>query len=342
VKAIVLGAGGHIGNAIVRKLCQRDWHVTAATRNGHTTRSLNGLPVVLAAGEFSTPAQADALIESHDLVIDAAAPYALHNPRQHVENQSGDPYWRLEQLLNASHRGGARFAYISSFATLIRQRSMLDNARRALLEEAHPYFALKARLEAQVLARRGSTLRAVVVNPTACLGPWDPKPLPLCFLPLLLNGFAPASSNHPINIIDVRDLAALTIEAVEQHVYYTPIALCGHNMTVDSLASLACRIERLSPPQRQLPAELAALSAYTNERLAEAGISPLPYPSLGMLLLLEQRWVEPSATQRELGVKLTPASRTIVDAIDWYKERGLVGDDVTGVDVVAPLLGMAR
>ena len=49
-------------------------------------------------------------------------------------------------------------------------------------------------------------LPAVVLNPTACMGPRDRRPRDLCVVPLLLSGQVPAQVSQALNVIDVIDV----------------------------------------------------------------------------------------------------------------------------------------
>src|SRR5262245_42090778 len=76
-RAVVLGATGHIGSAVVRQLVRRGAEVTAATRRSSATPNLRGLDITLSPGDADDPEQLDAWVEGHDLVVDAAAPYPV-------------------------------------------------------------------------------------------------------------------------------------------------------------------------------------------------------------------------------------------------------------------------
>src|SRR5262245_66583335 len=76
-RALVLGASGHLGNAVVRELLARNHAVTAARRGRTAARNLADLPVAHALGDADDPATLDRWVAGHDLVIDAAAPYPL-------------------------------------------------------------------------------------------------------------------------------------------------------------------------------------------------------------------------------------------------------------------------
>ena len=54
-KALVLGATGHIGNAILRELIDAGCEVTAASRHPQRAPNLIGLPVNYVRGDYDTP-----------------------------------------------------------------------------------------------------------------------------------------------------------------------------------------------------------------------------------------------------------------------------------------------
>src|SRR5512133_1849186 len=95
-------------------------------------------------------------------------------------------------------------------------------------------------MEAMVLEAARGGLRAAILNPTACMGPWDRRPRELCVVPLLVTRQMPAMVARVVNVIDVRDVAAAVRAALEQHRFGAPIPLAGHNTTTDALAARVC------------------------------------------------------------------------------------------------------
>jgi dihydroflavonol-4-reductase len=322
MRALVLGATGHVGHAFTRELLARGWEVSAASRGAGSSALLAGLPVCRRAGDTVTPGQLAEWVRGHDLVVDAAAPYHFRLAPLAGERALCTAERRMRALLESVSAQRARLIYVSSFTTLRRPRSLLGAARAALLSQLHPYFELKRRMEAQVRAAARGGLEAVIVNPTLCLGPFDAKPLEFCLIPLVLRGELPATHGHAVNVIDVRDVAAAALAALAQRCFGEPIPLCGHNTTLHGLVAAICRRGRVRPPRLRVPAPLTAAVAYGNEVLASLRLSPLDYPSLGMLLALEQHWDSPGAVQRRLGTRLRPLSRTLADAIEWYAALG--------------------
>src|SRR6266478_7646220 len=85
---VVLGATGHIGNAVVRELLSRRGHtVTCTGRRSAPPSNLARLPVRYAPGDQDQPGQIDAWVSGHQVVVDAAAPY----PTRLFEATTRDP-----------------------------------------------------------------------------------------------------------------------------------------------------------------------------------------------------------------------------------------------------------
>ena len=325
-RALVLGATGHIGQALVRELLGAGWQVGAATRQVRPP-ALAGLDVQLLTGDADDPGQLAAWVRGHGVVFDAAAPYPMN---LFVANGSaaGHPLaharTRMAALLQAVGDAGAALVHVSSYTTLPRPA---DEGARATVEAAlrrrlHPYFAVKAAMEAQVLDAAQRGLRAIVLNPTACMGPWDRKPRELCVVPLLACGQVPALLGQMLNVIDVRDVARAARLAVEQQHWGARIALAGHNARADALALQVCRLAGVAAPRRRLPGLLAAGSLLGAEAAWALLGRPSPVPALGSLLVLDAYAQAPGALQQALGVQPRPLDDTLRDALAWYRELG--------------------
>ncbi len=305
MKALVLGGGGHIGNAFVRRLVVAGYDTVAAGRRSQAPVNLAGSGATYQQVEGDTLAD---LLRGYDLIVDAAAPYAFESVDRKAALRRG------EAIVDGCAQTGARLVHVGSFTTLVPADTLVARGLSAL----HPYFELKAALQEQVLA---APVNAVVVNPTQCLGPWDMRPLHFALLPLLVRGEVPFSSNHRINVIDVRDVATLALRALDCERFGEPILLAGHNTTLDTLFERVAALSDSSPPFWRASADAGALTLFALEKLAGVvGQKPL-YPSLGLVLLLCQQWLFANRAQRALRVPLTSMSKTLRDALKWYAGR---------------------
>lgn len=325
-RALVLGATGHIGSAVVRELLERGWEVTATSRRPMPTENLAGLPIRFETAHGDIPGDFDHRVAGQDLVVDAGAPYPVHrfvSPDRWERQPVDHAVRRTRALLEAVRRHGARLAYIGSFTTTPRRFSPLRGWQSHLLRRLHPYFEVKQRMEDLILAASRNGLPSVVVNPTVCIGPWDLKRREHCLIPQLLSGEVPGFVRHELNVIDVRDVAAAVLAAVDAESYGDPIPLSGHNVSTDSLVQRICELGRgPAPPRLRLPARLTLAAALSTEALLGLAGRQSPSPALATMLLAESHWTSPEGIQNALGIWPRPLSRTLVDAIDWYRQLG--------------------
>jgi dihydroflavonol-4-reductase len=325
MKALILGATGHIGNAVVREFLCQGYQVTAISRRKEPPANLNELPVSFFSGDSNTPGQLDAWIKNHDVVVDAAAPYPVYLFAEMSEAERQPlPYAerRTRTLLEAVRKCDACLVYISSFTTRLRRRQDFMGWQPQWLQQFHPYFAVKELIEAKMLAAAHSGAPVVIVNPTLCLGPWDMKAREFCFVPRILAGEIPVSVQQIVNVIDVRDVAAGLVSALQAKRYGEPILLTGHNIAADALHAWICEIGGGKPPRVSIPAGLGVLPAYAMEAIQALTGQSVPFPALSVLLLCQHEWLAPSTAQQELGLVPRPLSGTLRDTIQWYRELG--------------------
>jgi dihydroflavonol-4-reductase len=321
--ALVLGGTGHVGHALLRELLTRGYKVKTLTRQARPPL-LAGLDVEVLQGDINASRALEGALLGVDLVVDAAAPYPLYLTGAVWRAAQPDraAVQRTERLADAALRHGAAFIFISTFTTLSRPASVTFEIEARVRRAAHPYFVTKEAMEAAVLAAGQRGLRAVIVNPTACLGPWDMKPMALGYLPLLLSGGLPAVTPRQVNVVDVRDVARASLAALDAGLFQTPLLIGGHDIRADELTARACALAGKRPPLLLSSARATATAAYWTEWMFSALRQPAPFPSLPALLLCEARATGLGEEQRALGVLPRSLDETLSDAIAWYQAIG--------------------
>ena len=320
----MLGGTGHLGNAFTRLLLDEGHDVTIGCRRDVARANLEGLDVATLAGDDRRRGQMDRWLRGHDLVIDAAAPYPIRlfdrdKSRKDLEREALD---RCRRLIDALQKREAELVYISSFTTLPMQPSWQARLQSAMIRGSHPYFEIKAAIERQIIASAGQGLRAVVINPTVCLGPWDAKPTKSCFVAAVARGDLLGVTQQTMNIIDVRDVAELGLKALAAKEFGRPIALSGHDIELASLVREICRLAGRRPPEIRTSSRLAAVGAYWTDVMFGAFGQSSPVPSLPFLLLCECRAMSPSPVQQKLDHQPRPLETTLKDALGWYRQVG--------------------
>ena len=325
MRALVLGGSGLIGNAVVRELASRGYRVTALSRRTTPPPNLADLAVDYVCADLDADAPLADRVADHDIVIDAAAPYPLHlfagsaGRRQPIEAAAR----RSDRLLSALMGRDVRFGYIGlAMDRRATEQQGVFALQQALAHRIHPYFAVKQVVERKVLDAASRGLRAAIVNPPVCIGPWDVKARQQCWIPALIEGQIVATPQRRLNVIDTRDVAAGIVTAIEQERYGEPIPLSGHNTTVEELFALVCDTAGVAPPMWKTPASRWVLPSLWAEFAWAAVNRASPVPSLLPMLLCEQDWREPEATWLQLGISPRPLVATVKDSIEWYRKIG--------------------
>jgi dihydroflavonol-4-reductase len=325
IKALVIGASGHLGNAIVRSFLDKSYRITACGRRSDPPANLSHLSVRYLSGDTESSGQFDKWIAGHDLVVDAAAPYPL-SVFSPVSEYGKDPIAGAERrtrlLLDAVSRHKARLVYVGSFVTLVSPRTSAQRFQHRLMRLAHPYFQVKELIESQMLEASRRGLPIIMANPTYCLGPWDLHDRQLCTIPLLLRGEIPSSISQMLNVIDVRDVAAAINAALEVERYGEPIQMGGHDISTEDLYALICKLGGVPRPESSTAASMALAGAYTMELALGMVGERTRLPAGGMMMATLFDYMVPGTNLAELGIKPRPLAETIVDAIKWYRQIG--------------------
>ncbi|HEX8711978.1 MAG TPA: NAD-dependent epimerase/dehydratase family protein [Terracidiphilus sp.] len=318
MRLLVLGATGHLGQAIVRHALERGRSVTAVTRR-HDPLALRGLDVTIARFD---PGAFSQLAAGHEVLIDAAAPYPLD------PCIPGSPAWRhvieaclrhTRAVLDAARANRIPLVFISSFTTLPRPDSPFTAMEAAWRRSTYPYFEAKAAMEQAVLAA-GEGLSAVIINPAACLGPWEFRAEGSSFVRLVMARRLPAVMDQPLSVIDVRDVAEAIDRALHCKFFGRPIPLAGHNL---SLAALAAQITALhgSPAPAPVPIDprMASIAAFWTSAAFAAFNQSAPDLWRAIPLIADGFPMQPSPDQIAIGLNLRPLSDTLRDAIAFHR-----------------------
>jgi dihydroflavonol-4-reductase len=326
-RVAVLGGTGLIGSAIVRALAQGPCQVTAIGRRATPSPpSLQGANADYVAGDLEQPGVLERLTSAHDVVIDAAAPYALHlltsrsrAERYPVEHAGA----RTARLIEVAVRHRIHLVHLGTqLADASRQPVSPAGLQGRLARALFPYFQMKRVMQRQLTEAAGRGLRVTIVRPTVCIGPWDAKPRAECWVPKLVSGQIPASLSHRINVIDTRDVAAGVRAIVDAGAPQGIVDLCGHNTTTDQLMRVLCDEAGVNAPGVRIPAPLGLLPLLGIEMLWATVGSPSPLPAAVVAMLCEQGWSEPSPSQQALGMAPRPLASTARDTIGWYRGLG--------------------
>jgi dihydroflavonol-4-reductase len=323
--AFVTGATGFVGSAVVRALLAAGFRVRALVRCKSSRANLEGLEVEFAEGDMRDAGAVLPAAKGARYVFHVAADYRLWAPdpkeilRANVEG--------TRVVMEAAEAAGAeRVVYTSSVATLKPRDDGKPADETALLSEGEAIGAYK---RSKVAAERlvedmlGKGLPAVIVNPSAPIGPRDRRPTPTGRMIVeAASGRMPAFVDTGLNVVHVDDVATGHVKALRHGSIGERYILGGENMTLEQLLGRITRLTRQSPPRFRLPRWPLYPLAFAAEATARL-TKREPLLTLDGLRLSEHLMYFTSAkAERELGYRPRPAEDAIRDAIDWFRQAG--------------------
>lgn len=316
-RLLVLG-GGFAGGAVAAAGLARGWDVAVSTRSPGPRANLVNDVERLVGDDASDDVRQWA--EGRDLIVDAAAPYALSLFQAGVSRKAriDAAGARMQGVLAAAEAAGAALIHIGSFVTMA--QPMTANGR--VIHASHPYFAIKKAMSDLCLTAARAGQPVGVAAPSALFGPGDLRGDDQSFVGSVLTGALAVAPPDDVNVMDVRDMADAVLRMADMGWFGASVALGGHNTTVADLAELIAKTGGVSPPPRMpgvaraLPLGAAALYAM------EAAAAPLGLttpPALPALLTLAGGQQTISPAQLALGAAPRPLAETIADEIAWRR-----------------------
>jgi dihydroflavonol-4-reductase len=324
--ALVTGASGFVGAAVVRALLRRNRRVRALVRARSDRRNLAGLDVELREGSLEDAASLRDAVQGAAELFHVAADYRLWVPDPAAMFRANVDGTRA--LMEAALAAGiGRIVYTSSVATLgtvAGERGADETTPSSFGDMVGPYKQSKFLAEEAVrgmIAERG--LPAVIVNPSTPVGPGDVKPTPTGKLILdAASGRMPGFVDTGLNIVHVDDVAEGHLLALERGVIGERYLLGGDNLSLAQiLAEIAALTGRRAPRLRLPIAPLIPL-AFAAELVARA-TGTEPFVTRDALKLAEKRmFFSSEKAKRALGYAPRPASQALADAVAWFGQAG--------------------
>lgn len=319
MKVLVIGATGFIGGAIARAAVAQGWQVRAMRRDDRRVGAIGDLAqqgyLEWHQANLMDPSALAEAMRGCSLVFHAAGyyPTSSREPDRQVRRAQS----QMEQVLLAFRQARPDLLlYTSSLSTIGRpaQPDRLADERdvyqRGSVSGA--YFDAKIVMEQSALQ---SGLPVVVLCPTAVLGPGDVKPTTGRLLIYVVRGQVPCYPDGQINVVDVRDVAATHIGAVERGRRGERYVVGGDNLSFGQMLAEMARQAGRRPPWIRAPARLVEWAGLLGGR---AGI-----PGADHLRAIRHfQPLNDSKARAELGHTSRPFAQTVHDTLVWFREHG--------------------
>jgi dihydroflavonol-4-reductase len=318
----VTGASGHIGNCLVRELIKKGAHVKVLVHNFEN--DLAQMDIEMIHGSLLEIESLKKLCEGVDVVFHLAAKIALDN-RQHDEVYAVNVIG-TKNIIEASKSAGIKkfihFSSIDAFQN-IPSEMVLDESQPLIENEKTIYAFTKAESERIVMNAVSEGLDAVILSPTAVIGPFDYRGSFLgdALLKIVRNQI-PMLISGGYNWVDVRDVAMAAIQSVELGRKGEKYILAGNFCHLKELSELIGRISEKKTPTLLAPVFMAKLACPFFQFYYSITKGKPLYTSQSLDLLINSpKNISFEKARKELGYEPRPLEQTLRDTFIWYREN---------------------
>jgi dihydroflavonol-4-reductase len=323
--SVVTGASGHVGANLVRALLAHGDAVRALVHRDR--RALMGLPIEMIDGDVRSTASLERAFAGAEIVYHVAGHISIVSgewSRLHAVNVVG-----TRNVVEACLRCGVRrLVHFSSIHALdlAPGRAQIDETTPLVGGDHVPPYSL-SKVEGERAVREGMAkgLDAVILNPTAILGPHDYGPSHQGEVLLALaRERLPALVAGGFDWVDARDVAQGAIAAAARAPAGERYILSGHWASVRELGALVGSIRGVHIPRLVAPMWLARLGAPLFTAWAElVGARPL-FTWVALDALMSNRNISSAKAAADLDYRSRPLRDTLIDAFQWFAEAGWI------------------
>jgi dihydroflavonol-4-reductase len=186
------------------------------------------------------------------------------------------------------------------------------------------YKRSKFLAEAEVARRvRDQGLPAVIVNPSAPMGPGDVKPTPTGRIVVdAASGRIPAYVDTGFNVVHVDDVAEGHMLAFEKGKIGERYVLGSENLTLLQTLTIIAELTGRKPPTIRIPHAITIPIGYCAETWCRffGGVPMATADSARMAQ--KTMFYSSEKAKRELGYAPRPAREAIADSLAWFRANG--------------------
>jgi dihydroflavonol-4-reductase len=299
------GATGFVGGHVLRELRAAGYAVRALARSRDAK-----LDAEIVVGDLNETGLLARAIDGCRYVVHCAALYSFApaaRGRMHRVNVLG-----TAGILESARIAGVERAVVTSSSATLYAHSLDRSA----------YHRSKVDQERAAIAAR---VPAVLILPTAPVGPGDAKPTPtgrlvLDFARGKINVLPPRGG---MNVVAVEDVARAHVAALERGEPRERYVVGGENFTFDELWAQLAEVTGRRMPRARIPYGVALAAGWFDEMLCRMQPQREPaVPLEGVRISRERMFVDDDRAKSELGIEPTPAREALERAVAWYRAHG--------------------
>jgi dihydroflavonol-4-reductase len=323
---LITGASGFIGSAVAHKLVASGYSVRAMVRPSSPRHHIAGLDLELCEGDLRDEASIKRAVQNVKYVFHIAADYRLWavHPEEIFATNVGGTRSIMREALRAAVE---RVVYTSSVATLALKPDGSPADETFSMPESDGIGAYKRskiaaeQLVADMVAQ--NALPAVIVNPSAPVGPRDVRPTPTGRIIVeAARGRVPAFVDTGLNLVHVDDVAEGHLAALRRGKIGARYILGGQNVSFGRMLSDVAGLVGRHPARVRLPHWAVLPVAYLSEATARVtGREPFATVE-GVRMSKHRMFFNTAKAEMELGYRSRPYLEGLADAVSWFSDAG--------------------
>ncbi len=328
--ALVTGASGFIGSAVVRSLLADGYQVRALCEPARADDNLDGLPIERVIGDIRDPAPLDRAVDGITTVFHLAAVYKFWaaDPDLFYDVNVGGT---LNVLRAAEQARCERIVYTSTVGTIGVAEPGRLASEETLVHFEHlfgHYKRSKYLAEHEVLRAGAAGAPVVLVHPTFPVGARDTAPTPTGrTIVEFLNGRIPAYVETALNVAHVDDVARGHVLAAQRGAPGRSYILGGENMTLQAMLATLADVCGLPAPRVRLSPRAVLPIVRAAEWFQASVLHQEPtLPSEPVRMATTRMVYDTSRARTELGYTSMPARAALLRAARWFVDSGFVKD----------------
>lgn len=324
---LVTGASGHVGANLIRSLLRDGRCIRVLMHRNH--QAINGLPVEVVQGDVCDYNSLMQACQGVSVVYHLAAIISIETGNQReieAVNVQG-PRNIVDACLTNNVCRLVHFSSIHAFEQKPLNKP-LDETREAVKPPCPPYDHSKAAGELEVRKGIERGLDAIIINPTAIVGPNDYQLSHFGQVILsMAQGKLPALVNGGFDWVDVRDVVSGAMQAEIIAPTGSKYLLSGHWASLTEIARIVAEYTGAPLPPFTSPAWLAEFGAPFITTYAHLRRERPLYTRAAIKAIHSNRNISHTKASVELGYNPRPLRDTIQATLKWFEENGKLNRD---------------
>ncbi len=325
MKILLTGADGFLGSNLVRELLERGHKVRALVEPGRESASLKGLDVEICQADILDLRKVKDAVNGCGSIIHTAAVTATWPSRSKIVKKVNIQGTR--NIIDAAkERGVRRLVYVgsaNSFGFGPKEDPGDEKRPYSASRYGLDYFNSKHHAQSMVLEEvRDNGLKAVIVNPTFMVGPYDAKPGFGVIILAIYMGRMPGCAAGGRNYIHVRDVAVGIANAYEKGRIGECYILGNRNLSYRELFDMIANEIGAKVPKFNYPGMLIKIYGMSASVFGTIMKKKNALSFTLARIACDEHYYTAQKAVKELGLPQTPIETAIKDAFLWFKQNG--------------------